>query len=84
MGWVHSDWDLLAGLHAILLALDWVAHSRALAVPSVDELELESTCMLVYSVVSRIAATCVSLTGKGSELLKLCVLVLRPWPFARK
>jgi hypothetical protein len=84
VGWFHSDRDLLAGLHTILLALDWLAHSRALAVPFVDELELESTCVLVYSVVSRIAATCVGLTGKGSELLKLCVLVLRPRPFARK
>lgn len=68
---VHGNRDLLAGLHAILLALDWVAHCGALAVLSIDELELESTCALVYGVVSRVAATFVGLTGKGSELLKL-------------
>lgn len=76
-------------MHTILLALDWVAHSGALAVISlnittIDELELESTSVLVYSVVSRIAATFVNLAGKGSELLKLWVLVLRRRPLARK
>ena len=71
VGRVRSDRGLLAGWHTVLLALGWVAHSGALAVPSIDELELESASVLVNSVVSRVAATSVNLTGKGSELLKL-------------
>lgn len=84
MGRVCGDRNLLAGLHTILLALHWVAHRGALAILSIDELELESTSVLIYGVVSRIAAIFVNLAGKGSKLLKLWVSVLRRSPLARE
>lgn len=74
-----------------MLALDWVAYSGALTIPSIDELELETSAMLIYCFVRviaffliLIAATMVNLTVKGSELLKLWVLVIRCRPLARK